>query len=64
MRKVMYTVKKTDGTKIDTANYFEAKNGVIEKTYLVDVDTRTEKEIAATAKHAAKAQEFFKRKRG
>ena len=66
MRKVNYRVRKVDGTEFHTTSYREATNGGnrIEKTYLTEIDERTEEQKEWTRAHARKIQEILKAKRG
>ena len=66
MRKLMYSVRRADGTIFETAKYFEtiSENCEVIKTYLVPIDERTEKEKERAREHVRKAREFrnFKKK--
>lgn len=65
MRLVNYRVRKADGTEFHTTSYKEATEGGnrIEKTYLTEIDERTEEQKEKAREHARKAQEILKAKR-
>lgn len=59
MRKLMYSVRRADGTTFETASYFEtiSENCEVIKTYLVPIDERTENEKARAEVHRKKWRE-------
>lgn len=56
MRKLMYEVKKADGTVFTTSSYSEAtaEGNKIKRDFLVPMDTTSEKQKEWMRKHAQK----------
>ena len=66
MRKVNYVAVAPNGISFTTSSYTEATSAgnKISKTFLTEIDTRSEKIKEATKKHALKFQEKLREKRG
>ena len=66
MRKINYVAVAPNGTTFTTPSYTEATSAgsKISKTFLTEIDTRSDKIKEATKKHALKFQEKMREKRG
>ena len=66
MRKVNYVAVAPNGTAFITTSFTKATSAgnKISKTFLTEIDTRSDKIKEATKKHALKFQEKMREKRG
>lgn len=66
MRKVNYVAVAPNGITFTTTSFTEATSAgnKISKTFLTEIDTRSDKIKEATKKHALKFQEKMREKRG
>lgn len=66
MRKLNYVAVAPNGTTFTTTSFTEATSAgnKISKTFLTDIDPRSEKVREATKKHALRFQEKMREKRG
>lgn len=66
MRKLNYVAVAPNGTTFTTTSFTEATSAgnKISKTFLTEIDTRSDKIKEATKKHALKFQEKMRKKRG